>query len=447
MISSDITLIKNYIVFDIKNETNIKNYKKINKLIKKMEKSNVLLSKNLINGLMSLKQKDYQDIHDSLIRKFKPLKGDTFRSVFASSNQIEDEFFSFDDFVKQLNHYFVSYGLGIYDQSITDKDSERKVNKKDVSTKKEKQELNKNFKIINLKSVLEFKEDIKTMIYSPVVFGETERIFIKEYGKHYDISELIEDNIKVKENLFSIIEMFPNIEIDKMFQTVTDVLRFIYLINDYDYRNLPLTVFYSDKTLKFKLKTSEKRKIMKTLNRLASKNLVNVYGEMYPRKSHWIAISKTLYPGSKKFNKYNNAQTLFDMLRNKDKHVQTFNGKVAQFINENKYIELAELLATNNPGLLMRSLDMIIRNLKKGETKKLISILEKVELNPKLILQINSWLSFRQENDLIDRTFNVKGKIHQSDKSLKKLKNKRTTKVIDTLTNKIKKDLKGKTLW
>ena len=115
----------------------------------------------------------------------------------------------------------------------------------------------------------------------------------------------------IKENIFSILEITGK-EFFKsagILKTATDILRYAYFVSEEDYKLLP-------KGVRFNLKTSDKKVIMAALNTIASKDVKNVFGDMKPNKSQWLALSKNLFPGSSKFNKFSAAQGVFDFLRN-----------------------------------------------------------------------------------------------------------------------------------
>ena len=186
---------------------------------------------------------------------------------------------------------------------------------------------------------------------------------------------------------------------------------------------------------------------MKSLNKAS--NFIDAYGEMKTYKSQWLSVSKNLNPGSTKFNKYKKAQDLFNLIRNKEqsKTIKTFNTIKAERINEESYFELVTHLS-KRPGELLRSLDFIIRSANKSVIDYLVLTIEDIRLNPKLILQVKKYLEYRTNNALSERTFNIKGKpksVHN--KPLKKLKIKRTNRVIQALQDVLKNHLKGKELF
>ena len=442
MIKLSVTIPKGYIAFTLGLNKDRQNLKEIMSIIKLAEKNNVALSQELIYALTTLDKEDFNEFKTQFSEIFKAQKGQFLRSVFATGSDITEEAFTLEDFFIQINHYFISYGLGEIDYEIFEMDESRKVQIKNISKRSTKQELNDTFRIINYKLVTDFVKDVRTIVESPIVWGKQQLEFIEEAYKASFLGGILAiSDIKVKENIFSIMditgkEFFKNNEVLK---TATDILRYCYFVSGEDYRTL-------DKGVKFRLKTSDKKIIMTSLNRIAKRDLVNVFGDIKPYKSQWIGVSKNLNPGSKKFNKFPDAQAIFDFLRNNGK-VKTFNTITQDLIKNKNWKELSKHLS-KKPGELLRSLDMIIRNSNKDEIRYLITVLEEIKLNPKLVIQVRKWLAFRTENSLTSRTFKVKGKpVTVDNKPLDKLKTKRTMKVVKALRGIMVKHLVGKDLF
>jgi hypothetical protein len=437
-----ITIPKGYIV-TYRGPGKNANLKAIMKMVKKAEKNNVLLSKELIENLSTMEANDVKEIKEQFDMIYTSMKGQIFRSVFASGEDIEDEEFTFEDFLEQISHYFVSYGLGEVDYNVFEIDEKRKVQVSNISKRKDKQDINNTFKIIETKSVDGFNKDVKTIIESPIVFGSQQIEFIKEANRLGFLGSILNSikDFKIKENMFQIIDITGKefVKTVNVLKTATDILRYCYWTSGLDFTNL-------EKGIRFNLKTTDKKIVMMNLNLLANKNMANLYGDMKPYKSQWLSVSKNLFPGSKKFKKYSSAQGIFDYIRNGG-NIATFNSITQQLIKDKDYIKLAEHLS-HKPGELLRSLDMIIRNMDKGSGDKLAIIINNTEFNPKLIIQVRKWLGFRINNGFENRTFNVKGKpVTLEDKPLKPLKKKRTKKVIKALRDKLIKALEGKELF
>ena len=437
-----ITVAKGYIVTYL-GENKASNLDLVMKMIKRAEKNNVLLSKKLIENLVSMNECDVKEIKEQFDLLYTSQKGQTFRSVFATGEDIGDEEFTFDDFIKQISHYFITYGLGEIDYDAFDIDEKRKVQISNISKRKDKQEINNTFKIIDTKTVDGFIQDVKTIIESPIVFGAQQIEFIQEAKRLGFLGSILNSvqDIKVKENLFQIIEITGKefVKSVNVLKTATDVLRYCYWTSGLDFKNL-------EKGVRFRLKTSDKKIVMMTIDALAKKSMINLFGDMKPYKSQWLGVATNIHPGSKKFRKFNSAQQIFDYIRNGGS-LETFNSKTQKLIDEDNIDELIEHLS-KRPGELLRSLDMIIRKGDKQSSKKLANIIEKTDINPKLSIQVRKWLEYRIGNEISERTFNIKGKAKTiTDKELPALKEKRTKRVIKTLRTKMIDFLRGKELF
>jgi hypothetical protein len=439
-----ITVPKGYIVTYL-DENKVKDSKNLNlvmKMIKRAEKNNVLLSKDLIANLISMNKSDVRDIKDEFDIIYTSMKGQTFRSIFATGEDISDEEFTFDDFVQQLQHYYISYNLGEIDYSIFEIDEKRKVQISNVSKRKDKQDINNTFKILDTKTVDGFNKDVKTIIESPIVFGAQQIEFIQEAKRLGFLGSILNSvqDFKVKENMFQVIDITGKEFVKKVniLKTATDILRYCYWASGLDFTNL-------EKGVKFNLKTADKKIVMMYLNTIANKNMTNLFGDMKPYKSQWLSVSKNLFPGSSKFHKFGSAQKIFDYIRNGGNLV-TFNSTTEDLINND--INALIIHLKEKPGELLRRLDVIIRKGSKEDSKLLAKVIKNIDINPKLTIQVRKWLEFRIDNGFEDRVFNIKGKaVTVQGKSLKALKEKRTKRVIKALRNKLIKSLVGKELF
>ena len=165
-----------------------------------------------------------------------------------------------------------------------------------------------------MKTPEEFSKYLNTLLESPIVLG-AQQLEMFEIGKDLELLDISNVNIKVKENLFAIIELLGKeiIKSQRLLKTANDILRYANYVSDADYRTFT-------KVPKYTLSTSDKKIIMNALNKL---ELYSAYGEMKPRYSFWLALSRNLFPGSSKFNKFKNAQEIFYLLRN-DNSIKTF---------------------------------------------------------------------------------------------------------------------------
>ena len=439
-IDTKVTLPKGYFVADT-GPAKGNNLQGLAKLITKLEKANIILSAKAINVLTTLNEKDFNNIYNDTILQFKAVKGQFLRPTFASGADVADEFFTYEDFIVQINHYYITYGLGQIDEAIFETPTGRKVEIDNLRKRKEVKELNATFKIIDVKSTKEFILEVAKIINMPIVFGVQQTEFIKEAFNKGILVNCITDTIKVKENIFAILDITGKefFKDSNILRTATDILRYAYFVSGEDYKKLP-------KGTKFKLKTSDKNVIMTSINKIAKRDIKNVFGDIKPYKSQWLSLSKNLFPGSKKFNRYPNAQGIFDYLRNGG-NIETFNTVTQRLISEGKMLELTKHLSAK-PGELLRSLDMIIRNSSKIEIDNIVSILENIKLNPKLLIQVRKWLEYRTQTAFTERTFKVKGKpVTIDNKPLTELKTKRTMKVVNALRTVMVKSLVGKELF
>lgn len=420
----------------------VSNLDGIMKMVKLAEKNNVALSQELVQSLITLDEKSFKEIQSQFKEIFKAQKGQFLRSVFATGSDITEESFTLEDFFIQINHYFISYGLGEVDHNIFVMDETRKVQIANASKRSTKQELNNTFRIIDVKTDTEFFKEVEIIATSPIVWGTQQLEFIKEANRIGILAGVLTNtDVKVKENLFEIMkvtgkEFFRD---NNVLKTATDILRYCYFVSEEDFKAL-------SKGTKFSLKTSDKKVIMASLNRISKRDVKNTFGDMKPYKSQWLSVSKNLNPGSAKFNRFSDAQGIFDYLRNGG-NVETFNAVTQDLIKNKNWKELTKHLS-KKPGELLRSLDMIIRNSNKNEVLYLISVLDEIKLNPKLITQVKKWLEYRTENALTSRTFKVKGKpVTVDNKPLDTLKTKRTMKVVQALRGIMVRHLEGKTLF
>lgn len=439
LIDTKVTLPKGYFVADSGNETGA-NVKGIAKIIGKLEKANLVLSAKAIIALSTLPKDEFDAISVSIRNNTKAVKGQFLRSVFASTSDVALEAMTRQDYLDQMWMYFNTYGIGRFPAELWEVDEHRMVEIANATKKKDVADLNNTFRILDVKTEKEFSDAVKTVVAMPIVFGAQQEEMITEAFKN-DLLDIDGVNLKVKENIFVILgitgkEFFKE---HNILNTATDVLRYAYFVSGTDFKELPSGE-------KFKLKTSDKKVIMASLNRIAKRDIKNTFGDMKPYKSQWLAVSKNLFPGSAKFAKFDKAQGVFDFLRNGGK-VETFNTITQALILDGDYGALVTHLA-QKPGELLRSLDMIIRKGSKTELAVLVNELEGITLNPKLVIQVKKWLEYRTEHSFSERVFKVKGKpVTVDNKPLDELKTKRTMRVVEALNEAIIAHLKGKTLF
>ena len=444
MIKIQNTLHRGYIILSKINETvsdeSIQEFVKITSLL---ERRNYILTKELADALLhsdaKLISKLYKDIRKSILLP----KGKTLRPVFATKD-ISDEYFTTEDAIRQIDVYFQTYGLGnIYETTS----EERKVESEEV-TIDEKIKDNNLLKIIDIKTVEEFKEDLRSVISMPIVFGEEQLTLLNDAHKNNLLVDLLDTDIKVKENLFAILELVGSANVKKLnlFKTANDVLRYALFVSQQDWRGMSLftSMTYEGKTTgKFNISTAERKVIMSALNKIDTEF---AYNDMRPRKSLWLGLGMNIHPRSKKFSEYGNAQQLFTYLREGNVPFKTYHQLTDTFIRTKDFKGLFDHLKVNS-GYLMRSILMMVRNSSDTDFEYIVKEISNVNLNIKLVMQIKSLIKYQIENDIINRTFKIKGKIVPvDDKPLYKLNEDRGNKVIKALDSIMMNGLKGKEL-
>jgi hypothetical protein len=441
LISTKITLPKGYFVAD--SEVGFaSNIDGIVKLAAKLEKANIVLTANAIKRLTTLTGDSFETIKKDILATTKAVKGEFLRPVFASTSDVALEEMTLEDYCIQMWMYFNTYALGRYPDELFVLDENRKVELANAAKRKDVKDLNNTFKFLDVKNVADFVNEVRAVLSMPIVFGAQQEEFIKEAFDKGLLGDAIEGvNFKVKENIFVVLgitgkDFFKDINI---LNTATDILRYAYYVSGQDFKELP-------RGARFNLKTADKMVIMSNLDKVASNNIANAFGDIKPKKSQWLALSRNLFPGSKKFSKFMHAQGVFNVLRNGG-NIETYNTITQRLIAVGDMLELTKHLASR-PGELLRSLDMIIRKAEKEQIDGIVDIISNLKLNPKLIIQVKKWLEYRTGHAFEERVFNVKGKpVTVDNKPLKELKTKRTMKVVEALNEVIMAHLKGKDLF
>ena len=373
----------------------------ISKIIKVLEENNYILTGELIKTLSTNSNIVLDKLYVDLSTKLNSVNGYFLRSIFASSEDISREVFSIEDFYRQLSMYIKTYNLNFVPDTLLP------VEYRDITVSNYNTEEDIDYTYITSKSITEYLYDVQQVVNTPIVFGNNQIDMIKEC-----YSNCMFDNIsitsKVKENIFTIISIIgkENIQKFKLLKTATDVLRYAYFVSGLDFKLLSTGI-------KFKLKTSDKNVIMKALD---SMNYDDCITEMKSKKSQFLSLSKSLYPGSDKFLKYNKAQQLFNTIRN-EKRIITFNSTTQELMT-NKDIDTLSKHLSEKPGEYIRNLDFMIRN--STDVNNICITLKSMVLNPVLNLSIIKYLENRtQKNN--SRIINVKGKPYESSKILEPL--------------------------
>lgn len=110
---------------------------------------------------------------------------------------------------------------------------------------------------------------------------------------------------------------------------------------------------------RFKLRNAEKNIIMSLLNNVASP-----LEDMKRYRSRWLRLGEVVHIGEKK-KRFPNAYEAFDIIRNSESDIVTFNSKVEREIKSLKLTKRSEIitpLLKERPGEFARRLDIILRN-------------------------------------------------------------------------------------
>lgn len=379
-------------------------------------------------------KKTLENIYTEFRRATLLPKGKFLRKVFATK-ELENENFSEFDTMQQLNVYFQTYGLRITVPNLYPED--RKVELTSVSIN-EKVSLNDFLKFITVKNTDEFQKDLKTIVYMPIVFGAEQIDLIQNAFDSNLLLDVLTDDFKIKENMFKVIDIIGKNNIKKVniFKTANDILRYALYISNQNWIKFELKG-------KFKISTSDKKVIMRELDKL---NIEFAFNDIKPRRSLWLKVGINIHPKSKTFSKYKNAQQLFEFLREGNAPFKTYNQLTASYIVNKDFKGLFDHLKINS-GYLMRSLLMLMRNSSDIEFNYITNELENIKLNPKLVMQLKALVNYQAQSDILIRNFNIKGKLVKViDKPLLKLREDRVEKIVNSLNNILINTFKNKKL-
>ena len=269
---------------------------------------------------------------------------------------------------------------------------------------------NYNLKVIDLGSVEDYESILTNLLASKIALSENDQKDVSYLIESIDnLDELIPDNIPIKENLtFATPLLMAQLTDVKpllsLYKTATDVLR------------LATVMSGGHPSLKYGVKfKSFKRKDRKFLLTLLE-NCNNIEEDMLRYKTLWIKLGEKLHPFEyKSLTKVNVA---FDKLRNKGKIV-TFKGRLEEAF-ERKNVKLVVSLLSKRPGEFARSLDRVLRMVENEDANvQLKQRLEVVDsfrliankLPSKMLLDLKSYFSNRDKNDLDIRAFFPKGSV------------------------------------
>lgn len=225
----------------------------------------------------------------------------------------------------------------------------------------------KNLKVIKLVDESVIYDIFKNILSSKSPISETDKSFISDmFVIDSSVEQYIPKELFQKEIVALVcgllVKHSSNYEslISEYMKTATDVLRFSVQLCDGD-------VSLKENT-KFKLNNSKRRLIMSLLN-----DINNPEADMLRYRSQWLRLGEVLHIGSKK-DKYPKAYSAFDLLRNDQKSIETFNRKVESLVAEALKMEDNELvindlinLLASRAGEFARRLDTVIRISKNKE--------------------------------------------------------------------------------
>jgi len=404
----------NIILPDNSNQNPEENLNYIHKLMTYLAKNNIIFT---MKALESLRNASIEYLY-ALTEALTPTLGTKFRDSFG-----EDQELTIQEINQQLTHYFVTYALDdIHSELLEDKRNK-------TLQDDEEESIFDRVRVLDSKTETEYISLLKDIINSSIVFGNTQRDILKTADEEL-LSLIIEDTqeMKIKENMLFLISINKNAK--KFLKTSTDLLRYIYYLNEIDYQDIKST---PTQDLMIRLKTSQKRFIMEFLNSLDRNSALEEFKRYRPQ---WIRVSNNLKPLSYKYLKYYRTRELFRVLKN-DK-IRTF----FSFYDTLDVLQKAEHLS-QRPGEFIRRLDSLLRENK--HIFEIKEIIDNTDFNPKLLMQIIPYLKYRADYGIENRIFNVKGKPFQSDKSLEKLDTYSTSIIIGALSEKLIKHLKTKT--
>lgn len=263
------------------------------------------------------------------------------------------------------------------------------------------------------------KEDPSMFTYVPAVIPMKENLaLIAAVAVKYKYSGSGNDYTKAASDILV-----------KNIKTATDVLRLAVQLNDGD-------VSLAEHT-RIKLKNSERRMIMRLLNKVR-----NPEEDMLRYRMRWIRLAEVLHIG-KYAKQFPNAFKAVDTLRNKPETIKTFNSEVEElvmsinncdFTLEEDLIKLLE----RRPGEFARRLDWMLRNFVFHDKEVLNSFGNLLhDLSTSMLLTLSAHFTIRSINSS-DRYFMPKGnlaKIQVIEDNRKTINSKIVEKVVKMIRN------------
>jgi len=384
------------------------------------------LSGDVMEKLYNLSVEEAKQFHSSTIDCLKKMVGAhvIYRPLFRNfpEDVPEDGKYLFDRIIGFLENVFGLIGEGyrvlscghainteVFDMSNFGACPicQYQIDEKDLDESKKRPPLKEltPFKVIELGSL----ED-KLRIFTNLVEGNSstsqqdkddiEAIFME----HVDIiGKYIPDSIPIKENMAHLVHLLVSLTdnyenyINSFAKTPTDILRIAAALSNGDLSLAAPTKFKS-------FSNRQRRMFLSMLD-----SMQYPQEDMLRWRGRWLRLGEKLHPGQYK-NKFPNAVEAFEMLRNSEKDIMTFNSKVEALLTEENYEGAANVLA-NRPGEFARRLDVLLR--KSPNTKGIIdkfknSIVEK--LPTPMLLTIASHIENRSSKSAV-RYFLPKGSL------------------------------------
>lgn len=145
---------------------------------------------------------------------------------------------------------------------------------------------------------------------------------------------------------------------------------------------------------KFKLKASDRKLVMLTLQTLLSRNQQGVIDSFHKYSEQWKRIGEVIHPKSFSSN-YSVTKQLFQELR-ENKLQKSFNQAFNTYVNLQEWIKAAKVIATR-PNELAKKLDFLLRNASPEDQVEIINIWNQVSIrvSTKSLLELWKYFSTR----------------------------------------------------
>lgn len=256
-------------------------------------------------------------------------------------------------------------------------------------------------KLIALGSMNDFLTIFRNLLSSKTSLSESDREDLADVFASLPehVEQIIPQDIPLKENVALlgklIVENNLNYKpLNQYVKTATDVLRLAVSLSNGDISLAANTRFKS-------FKRKERRLLLALLE-----NCGSIEEDMKRYKNRWIRLGERLHPAEyKQFTKVTEA---FSKLRNNE-DIPTFNGLVAQALQNNQIDEAIRLLSSR-PGEFARKLDQLLRMHLKPQSviDSFQLVADKVETT--VLLQVREHFKHRNE-DKEKRSFFPKGNV------------------------------------